>query len=130
MIREIVPGAGTVNQSIEAKKIKARKKLIIEKIKPGSFAEKQIVYVVNPPGFGSNVDTIVREVEVNKIKNSVLTDKGKIKPIPSWTIQEKEQVIKTIKIQIKSITPNLTPAEREIIIDDLLVESGLKELKD
>ena len=129
MIREIVPGAGTVNQSIEAKKIKARKKLIIEKIKPGSFAEKQIVYVVNPSGFGSNVSTIVREEEVNKIKNSV-TDKGKIKPISSWTIEEKEQIIKTIKIQIKSITPNLTPAEREIIIDDLLVESGLKELKD
>lgn len=117
----------------ETKEQKTRNQVIQTRVKPGvGFStQKHTVYVINPKG---KKITIQKDTIVDKFINSVKDSKGKSLPIVQWSDKIKKDAANALKKQITKLVQNngnnITPGQILIIVNDILIEAGLEELKD
>ena len=117
----------------KTRKQKTRDEVIQTRVKPGVgfSAQKHTVYVINPKG---KKITIQKDTIVDKFINSVKDSKGKSLPIVQWSDKIKKDAANALKKQITKLVQNngnnITPGQILIIVNDILIEAGLEELKD
>ena len=115
----------------ETRKQKTRDQVIPTRVKPGvGFStQKHTVYVIDPKG-----KTIPKDAIVDKFINSVKDSKGKSLPIVQWSDKDKKDAANALKKQITNSVAlrgnKITPGQILIIVNDILIEAGLEELKD
>ena len=115
----------------ETREQKTRDQVIQTRVKPGvGFStQKHTVYVIDPKG-----KTIPKDAIVDKFINSVKDSKGKSLPIVQWSDKDKKDAANALKKQITNSVAlrgnKITPGQILIIVNDILIEAGLEELKD